>query len=222
MDDGGNATTFRLNHKFLPVVTATTIKFEQMCKEYISCNDKKMPSIVTPTLDITKEWAHHVSMSKVAAAVDLAAKLYPHTTNIVCLTGPKSLVADAAIKKGELTLVPTTHKMKVVEAGSAHHLFICRVDGVAIELKSCIDNDDAVPAWFCNPTIEKKEVNMKFNMVTVEVDSVVGADGGKHCKSKSTIDIPVLVNTRALKVGDELLYLATPQIEAKKRAYDLI
>ena len=223
MDDCGDATVFRLNHKYLPVAKETAITFEKLCREYTSCIEKKLPFIVTPTIDIVKDWANHVALSKAAAALDLAVKLYPHTTNIVCLQGPKSLVVDAAIKKGELTLVPATNRMKVVDGltlGSAPQNFTCRVDGVAIELTPYIDNDDAVPVWFCNSTIDKKDVNLKFIMVTVDIDSAVG--GEVHCKVKSTVDIPVLVNTRALKVGDELQYLAAHQKEGTKRPFDMI
>ena len=223
IDDGGNATAFRINHKYLPVDATATIAFETLYKEYIACGDRKLSIVVTPTIGVTKDSQCHVAMSKVAATLDLATKLYPLATNVACMNGPKSHIADATIKKGEPTLVPTTRKMKVAAAGATLG-FACRVDGVVVELKSFADTGMLVPAWFCNSSIDKKDVNLKFNTLTVVIDSGVDADAAKHCKSKSIVDIQILVNTRALKVGDELQYSSMKQEIATsvKRPFDII
>ena len=56
------------------------------------------------------------------------------------------------------------------------------------------------------------------------IDIGADADGDKHYNSKSTIDIQILVNTRALKVGDELVYYqaAAPKGNTTKRPFDVI
>ena len=56
------------------------------------------------------------------------------------------------------------------------------------------------------------------------IDTGVDADGDKHYKLKSTVDIQILVNTRALKVGDELVHYQAAPKESKgnKRPFDVI
>ena len=206
----------------MPVTTPTSIEFETLYKDYTACGEKKLPIIVEPTIGVTKEWTEFVVMAKVLAALDIAAKLYPHPTNIVCMSGPKSLIADATIKKGAITLVPTTRKMKVAAHGVTLG-FLCRVDGLVIELTQ--NANSVVPAWFCNSAIDKKEVNLKISTMTVVVDTTADTEGGdKHYNSKSTIDIQILVNTRALKVGDELVYYqaVAPKGNTTKRPFDVI
>ena len=208
----------------MPVTTPTSIEFETLYKDYTACGEKKLPIIVAPTIGVTKEWAEYVVMAKVLAALDIAAKLYPHPTNIVCMSGPRSLIADANIKKGAITLVPSTRKMKVAAHGVTLG-FLCRVDGLVIELNRAADAEMVVPAWFCNSSIDKKEVNLKLSTLTVVVDTAADtADGDKHYNSKSTIDIQILVNTRALKVGDELIYYqaVAPKGSTAKRPFDVI
>ena len=206
----------------MPVTTPTSIEFETLYTTYNACGEKKLPTIMEPTIGVTTEWTEFVVMAKVLAALDIAAKLYPHPTNIVCMSGPKSLIADANIKKGAITLVPTTRKMKVAARG-APTSFLCRVDGLVIELSQ--NANSVVPAWFCNSAIDKKEVNLKISTMTVVVDTTADTEGGdKHYNSKSTIDIQILVNTRALKVGDELVYYqaAAPKGNTTKRPFDMI
>ena len=209
----------------MPVTTPTPIEFETLYTTYNACGEKKLPTIMEPTIGVTTEWTEFVVMAKVLAALDIAAKLYPHPTNIVCMSGPKSLIADANIKKGAITLVPTTRKMKVAAHGVTIG-FLCRVDGFVIELNRAADAEMVVPAWFCNSSIEKKEVNLKLSTLTVVVDTAADtADGDKHYNSKSIIDIQILVNTRVLKVGDELVYYqaATKESTAShKRPFDMI
>ena len=207
----------------MPVTTPTSIEFETLYKDYNACGEKKLPIIMEPTIGVTTEWTEFVVMAKVLAALDIAAKLYPHPTNIVCMSGPKSLIADANIKKGAITLVPTTRKMKVAARGVTLG-FLCRVDGLVIQLSQAANS--VVPAWFCNSAIDKKEVNLKISTMTVVVDTTADTEGGdKHYNSKSTIDIQILVNTRALKVGDELVhYQAAPKesTASNKRPFDMI
>ena len=62
---------------------------------------------------------------------------------------------------------------------------------------------------------------MKIVMVTNEIGGNGADDGGKHYKSNATVDVPVLVNTRALKVGEELQLLAVAK-ETQKRKFDVI
>ena len=62
---------------------------------------------------------------------------------------------------------------------------------------------------------------MKVVMVTIEIGSNGADDGGKHYESNATVDVSVLVNTRALKAGEELQLLAVAK-ETQKRKFDVI
>jgi hypothetical protein len=221
MIDDTSVMVSRLDHKYMLMEKQTSIAFDTLCEKYIPAKSK-LPTIVAPTIDVSAEFVNRVVMAKVVLAVELATKLYPNPTNVVCLTGPKALIADAAIKKGGVTLVPTTHNVKVIahDALKASTL-ACRVGAVTCAMSSCTDPDMTIPAWYCNSTIEKKDVNMKVVMVTVDIGGHVADDGGKQYKSNATVDVPVLVNTRALKVGDELQLLAVAK-ETQKRKFDVI
>ena len=217
--DENDITIKEINHKFVVTDKVSTIAIGEVVDTYL-VQKSALPTIVAPTIEPSTKFTSAMATSKVIIALELATKLYPHPSNVVCLTVPKSLVADAAIKKGTLTLVPATHSLKIMDE-LRPCTFTCRVGGVKCELTRCVDDDMTVPAWYCNTTHDKKDVNMKVTTVSVDINAGIEGEGGKHYKSNSNIDIPVIVNTRAVKVG-ETLWLPAAAKESTKRRFDVI
>ena len=215
-----NITANVIDHKSEVTDKALVIVYQKAVDTYQVFRGK-LPTLVPPTIEMSTLLETRVATGKVLIALALAAKLYPTPSNIVCLTQPKSLVADAVIKKGALTLVPMTGSISIIDGEPRPYTFTSRVGGIKFELKPWLNDDMTVPAWYCNTAIDKKNVNMKFDIVSIDINAGVEGEGGKHYKSSSNIDIPVIVNTRAVKVGEDLVLPAQPK-ETHKRRFDVI
>ena len=140
-----------------------------------------------------------------------------------------SVLACQAFKKGDCRLVPAGGTFIAVDMSNHEQIdglnsltSMLQINGDLItthsfHLTGHVVGDVVVPALCLQSTHEPSHANRKVSMYTRTV-SVTNADS-------STISLPVFVNTKAIKEGDELLYFK-PKGERKKdsqkRPFDLI
>lgn len=140
-----------------------------------------------------------------------------------CKTGSHVEVGGTTISKGELRLVPLSSS---IQAGTKVPVNSLEVDmGLGGETKIYISPKTTwpnpknpeiarfiVPYWHVNSTADQDEANMKLSYRDVDVTAKAN---GASAASSTTVSIPMLVNTRALKPGEELLKFVEPAVIAK-------
>ena len=131
--------------------------------------------------------------------------------NVMCRAKPKKgAIALEDFRVGELVLVPVTSGVNIEKVGTpaAKSPMACVVSkppkDTVIVLQSQFDIP--CPMWFVQPHDDDKKVNMKVEMRSfVSLTNFPTSPRAKIAGS-SSVEIPVYVNTRAIKAGDELLY----------------
>ena len=161
-----------------------------------------------------QEWQEHVP-GKQASYKDAVArahvtvalsKLASDTTlpNVKVIRAPeRSVFADSPFNVGKLQLVPETSK---IGFESKPGWLQGAVDGRAFYLMpSQCSNEFAVPAWVIKGTSNIDAVNV--HATTKKVTITVGGN------STIVVQVPVITNSRKLKVGDELLIAKAENVQ---------
>ena len=153
-------------------------------------------------------------MAKITLGLNLAAEQFGDMP-VVCRDTPKKAVYALEFrKKGEMTIVPTTLKIKTNTSDANQQILMCTVpgipDGVALTLVS-MSGDIVCPAWYMRETNDAREANMGVTMFEVEVDACGGTSA-----DTSKIAVPLFVNTKRVCVGTELVYCAPAKVEGVK------
>ena len=225
MDPDGMCAIRRINFRS-EFSDSFEVKCEEMLREYLQQNSRNVPEVLRVHADHMKdndEWATSIAKAKVTIALDLVYAKYASTaTHVVVRLSPKAVFAGGAMKRNECVMVPTTMKIKVADEGDSNRdpLFMCDADGQDVEICPSFSVTKPVPAWYVNPTSDKKRANIKISMGKVSVDMKLAKN-----TSESTVAIPVLVNTRAVSEGDELMYYSdasASRSQGVKRPFDLI
>ena len=111
-------------------------------------------------------------------------------------------------------LVPLTSGLKFEKVGTpaAKSPMACGMSkppkDTVIVLQSQFDIP--CPMWFVQPNDDDKKVNMKVEMRSVVLQTKFPTSPRPKTAGSSSVEIPVYVNTRAIKAGDELLYYKPP------------
>jgi hypothetical protein len=182
-----------------------------------------------------KGWTADQFAKQIGLAVGSVALHYGNA-NVLVRESPNNKVFSLQVyKKGELVLVPVTKKVKIDDlskyTGGAidYCVWTCGgdvPDGYAFTLMPTSASELATPAFFVKASEEATEVNMKVVMKEVDIHTLVVTKPAKAMKSTppSQVAIPLLINTKAVKYGDELHYLKPAKIESKskKRPFDVI
>jgi len=230
IDDDGNTVVRTINYK-AELTKSIAVKCSDMLKHYSPLGSSKLPTVVeypkqAPNHSV--DWDEQEYKAKVVIALGVMTHRFGDA-KVLCTTDPKAVFCQTSFKVNQCILVPTTSKVKVVTKGASDAFFSCEGDALAgkvLELMPMCNVDMPVPAWFVPACLEAKDANMKVTMVKVDLDVDVHENPGKG-KQKSrgssawSIDVPVLVNTRALVEGTELRYYR-PAKQGVKRAFDLI
>ena len=201
-------------------------------KDYIPIASAKLPTIVEypkKAPNHNEDWDEHDYKAKVAIALGVLTHRFGDA-KVVCTTSPRAVFCETNLKANQCILVPTTTKVKVVTKAASDAFFTCEGDapaGKVLELQPMVTSDMPVPAWYVTACTEAKDANMKVTMVKVDLDADVHEKLGKgkqkgRGSSAWSIDVPVLVNTRALVEGTELKYHRPAKARALKRPFDLI
>ena len=119
-------------------------------------------------------------------------------TPAVCVRTPKSVFALREFEAGDCELLPMSQALKDA-TGSKQGLFQCTIDNHTYELRK--PTDFSPPAWFVRTSKDKKEVNMKIIKKSITVEAFEEAIGSV----KKKCILPLLVNTKKLKNGTELV-----------------
>ena len=178
-----------------------------------------------------EEWKADQFAKNIGVALGTVVCHYGNA-NVVARESPNRTVFSLQeYKKGELVLVPATTKIKIIDLLKSKDvaadpcLFTCGgdvPDGYAFHLKPT-PSDIVAPAFFMQSSDDAKVVNMKVMMVRIDIATKVATKGA--VATSSNVAIPVLINTKGLKEGDELHNLKpakNDESKSKKRPFDVI
>ena len=195
---------------------------ESLCREYVPIKVEYENADYPSKGPLNNSaWELHEYSTKVTLALGTATRHYGKA-NVVCRTSPKkSVCALQNFASGSCYIVPTTIKVKVVKECDSDSILACgghAPEGYVFEL-GAMPTTIPCPAWFMKDTDTKKHANMKVVMVRIKLDASC-----KDTSDSSTIEVPVFVNSRALKASDELVYYKAREYDSKgvKRPFDLI
>ena len=110
----------------------------------------------------------------------------------------KSVFALREFEAGDCELLPMSQALKDA-TGSKQGLFQCTIDNHTYELRK--PTDFSPPAWFVRSSKHKKEVNMKV----IKKSVILEAFEEDHTSKRKKCILPLLVNTKKLKNGTELV-----------------
>ena len=200
------------------------VSCESLCRDYVPIKveyeNADYPS-KGPLNNST--WELHEYSAKVTLALGILTRHYGEA-NVVCRTLPKkSVCALQNFASGSCYIVPTTIKVKAVKECDSDSILACgghAPEGYVFELApGAMPTTIPCPAWFMKDTDTKKYANMKVVMVKVKLNASC-----KDTSDSSTIEVPVFVNSRALKASDELVYYKARDVDSRgvKRPFDLI
>ena len=227
INENGGGTIRSINYK-CELVDSYEIAFDELVSQY-SPYKAKFPSLHTyaPHSPLDGTWIDNVYKAKMVAALSALAAKYVGP-DVVCKV-PKGVFANAKFKVNECVLVPTTHRIKLVNSSDSDSLFACEgdaPDGKVLELLPLMDQDMIIPAWFVLPTTDPKGANMKVSMVKVSVGVTIQKGKSKGGDVEPIeVHVPVFVNKRAVGAGEELNYFRPTASDSKgqnKRPFDLI
>jgi hypothetical protein len=146
------------------------------------------------------------------------------------------IISRGAWPKGSVVLGPDTMQVKHIPVGEEPgNLPLATITPPAASgqyaLAPCVGEDNLSPLWCVSTTDDDRKANMVWQ--SVEVQHVTGSDFIGFCKPtpvrqpsgrvvKDTamemkVSIPVLVNSKTLKDGEELVYFKD-KVEKTKRA----
>ena len=145
---------------------------------------------------------------------------------MLCRSTPgRAVFALEAFAVGSCIVVPSTLKVKAMDADNASGVFwTCGGDappGFVYELGSMPTAEIPCPAWCMKHNSNKENCNMKIVMRTVNLN-VQEHKGSRE--AESLVKVPVLQNTKALEVGEELVYYKKNHASSSgtKRPFDLV
>ena len=145
--------------------------------------------------------------------------------NVLCRSSPtKGVFAQEAFAVGSCIVVPSTLRVKAMDADNASGVFWkCGGDApprLVYELTAMSIAEIPCPAWCMRHNSTKADCNMKIVMRTVNLN-VQEPEAGIQ---RSLVTVPVLQNTKALQEGDELVYYkkASASSSGTKRPFDMV
>ena len=160
---------------------------------------------------ISPDWQITECSSKITMGLGLLAREIGQVNVIARETPTKRVFACQAFGKGACVLVPVGAGIKAVDKSSTTHHTLPLHAALKCEGDLCATHsfhlgaapgDVVVPALFVQSTSKVIEANMKISMFDVTLCRKSGA--GKPESSK--VSLPVFVNHKAIKEGDELIY----------------
>ena len=142
--------------------------------------------------------------------------------DVMCRNKPsRGAVALQKYAVGKLILVPMSMNVKCEDKSDDDMNLVVRGAHLPSDKDMVLcapPNTFPCPAWFVQPNEKKSVVNMCIKYRKVKVSS----GGIDHDAETVTFDVPVLVNTVALKKGDELFKLRLTKEKTSKRAFVMV
>ena len=124
----------------------------------------------------------------------------------------RAVFAEAAFRVGKFVLVPGTMKISAVEQQAQRDL-VCtitpHVSPKTFVLLPHFGDTFASPAWAIRASEQEDKHNMAVQFKNVNVNVASGKQ-----QVSIVVQVPIVVNTRALSQGDEALLFRPPQPKA--------
>jgi hypothetical protein len=194
-----------------PLVTVPYDKFlqtYQIVKDFKleKCEDwhKRLPNTSTQFNDM-------VTKSMVIVGLQSLVNEIAISEDIVIFEKPsKTVVAATAFKKGKLLLVPGTYRVSLVDSEPTS-IFVCNENGKLttnyIVLEAPKEADCISPAFWVKTTSDKSNANMEIIYKTVHCPKPTSIKTGNKWQPAGsvTIEYPILVNSKAVEKGTELV-----------------
>jgi len=204
-----NAVTYKGNLS----PTSTKVACKSIIDDYLLKDLKQLPTNADYThkhATISCAWQVTECSAKITLGLGLIANNVGLANVLIRETPTKQVFACQPFDKGECVLVPAGAKVNAKETSTSgvlgHWEMSMKCEGDLCKTHSFhIGNaigDVIVPALFVKSTSEEKDANMKFSMLAATISQ--SSAGSKPVQSK--LSLPVLVNRRAIKEGDELIY----------------
>ena len=180
--------------------------------------------LTNKTIETLAEW-EKISYAKSATFAESSAKSLitiafeaanENVSRIRVQTKPaKAIFSESAVAAGKLALIPLTPKIvvtKTVVPGGLEINSPFDIGDKKIYLQAYTNEKEVVPYWFARIVDDEKEATM------VEKTRIVEIKRGVSKKEAETVSvaIPVMINKKAIKAGEELTVYRAPIEKTQK------
>lgn len=208
--DNGDVEVCSVNYNGDVSEVPQKVKFETFYQSFIVTKGVKLADYPQEGPLNNSEWAMHEHRAKIALAIAIVSRHYGDA-DVMCRVGPtRAAVARRDFKAGDCVLVPTTNRCSF-KAEFQESAFVCH--GSFGESLSCALQPTTTmpcPAWFMQSSPDKGKANMRTDKVKVSASLTpfLGKGGAesKQMRETSMIEVPIFVNKKKVKEGDELIY----------------
>ena len=178
----------------------TVVSFDEFLSKYNKTKSEVegMEGWQENTPSNTDAYHETLSKSRIQLAVAMLATKFPPPNLRVQLTPQKRVFVEDNFLSGKLVLVPKATRISAASTDSDTPVggYRCRyiIRGHPVRLNF------AVPLWYIFPSEDEEEANMEVQHKKVSVTA-----GWLKASESNVVEVPVLVNKRALYMGDELI-----------------
>ena len=185
----------------------TVVSFDEFLSKYNKTKSEVegMEGWQENTPSNTDAYHETLSKSRIQLAVAMLATKFPPPNLRVQLKPQTHVFAEGDFLPGNLVLVPETTRISAASTDSDTPIggYRCKVQGAAGKeymLLPLLSENLAVPLSYILTSEDEEEANMEVQRKNVSVTA-----GWLNASESNVVEVPVLVNKRAVYKGDELI-----------------